>query len=368
MCLQCLTDLKICKKSWSLSGHKLYPILRRQRYQSPLDQGPSVTEHPASQNKKGLNASSTCVNIGPTTDVQNAKLSNTLFAHYKPVQVVKFSPSNTILASGGGDATIGLWDASTGSCLRKLTGHKSLHSVEDLAFAPDGNMLASASSDETIRLWDMRTNDLAQTFVEDATAYCVAISPDGTKIAAGLSNNKIHIWDTRSTTRLHTLKEHKSMVRSVAFSPSGNRMASTGNDKTVRVWDPQAGEILHTIKAHPGMMNYGMAVAFSPDGKTIASGALDSSVKLWRTETGELIRTLKSKASSHVRDLAFSPDGETIAAAQLFGQVAFWNVEEGFVVHSIDAHEKSVEAVAFSSDGKWFATGSDDKTVKIWRF
>ena len=38
MCLACLTGLGTCKKSWSLSGHRLHPVLRRQRYQPPSSQ------------------------------------------------------------------------------------------------------------------------------------------------------------------------------------------------------------------------------------------------------------------------------------------------------------------------------------------
>jgi WD40 repeat protein len=63
------------------------------------------------------------------------------------------SSDSQIIASGGEDRTIKLWDLSTGTLLDTLTGHNGI--VKTLAFSPDNQKLASGSEDNTIKIWQI---------------------------------------------------------------------------------------------------------------------------------------------------------------------------------------------------------------------
>jgi hypothetical protein len=69
-----------------------------------------------------------------------------------------------------------------------------------------------------------------------------------------------------------------------------------------------------------------------------------------------------------LNNVAFSPDGERIASGSEDKTVRLWDVNSGKEIAPFKGHESSVWSVAFSPDGNRIASGSDDKTVRIWRF
>src|SRR5262245_49892291 len=75
--------------------------------------------------------------------------------HTTSINTVVLSPDGKLLASGSSDASVKLWEVSTGRELRTMLGHEP--KITALIFTPDSKTLASASYDKTIRLWDVAT-------------------------------------------------------------------------------------------------------------------------------------------------------------------------------------------------------------------
>ncbi len=124
---------------------------------------------------------------------------------------------------------------------------------------------------------------------------------------------------------------------------------------------------------------------FSKDGQRLASGGDDSTAKLWNANDGSLIRTFAGD-SEHIYSVALSPNGKWILSGgrdknalgeiiqNFFGAsdsnkwvtVRLWNLEDGKLIHTFAHHSNDVFSVAFSSDGAWLASASEDKTVSVW--
>ena len=169
---------------------------------------------------------------------------------------------------------------------------------------------------------------------------------------------------------------HTREIGEVAFSPDGKTFASGSNDNTIKLWSVDGGREIKTLSGHTDWV---WAVAFSPNGKTLASGSLDKTIKLWNVETGQEIMPLTGSVvgvetppvdgrrdRNGVQAVAFSPDGKTLASGSRDRTVRLWDVASGRELHILYNHTDWVYSVAFSPDGKTLASGSKDNTIKLW--
>ena len=275
---------------------------------------------------------------------------------------LSFSPDGSLLASGGADNTIRLWNPTTGENVRTLTWRARLArsggsllinaTVRAVAFSPDGRLLASGGSDNTIRLWNPTTGENLRILIGHNGTYgvqAVAFSPDGRLLASGGSDNTIRLWNPTTGENIRTITTRtapgrlsraartgaglllgadvwpRSAVLALAFSPDGGLLASGGSDNTIRLWNPTTGENIRTITTHTSLGSV-LTVAFSPDGSLLASGGNNNTVRLWDPVTGESLRTLKcpynweygtgGALSAGIAAMTFSQDGYLLATAR----------------------------------------------------
>lgn len=224
-------------------------------------------------------------------------ISPILRGHMDAARSTDFSPDGNLLASGGDDGTILLWEVSDPQKPTELVElDQHTDSVRAVAFSPDGSVLASGSEDNTIILWDVsdpRSQDLERTQLPGESMYInnLTFSPDGKYLAsAGCGEEQdtcvagvIRFWDVVSKAPIGApITAHGASVVSIAFSPDGMTMASSAYDGSLLLWDvstPQSPRSItplihdHTVPA--------WSIAFNSEGSILASGSADRTVRLW---------------------------------------------------------------------------------------
>jgi WD40 repeat protein len=300
-----------------------------------------------------------------------------------PVTAVAFTPDGRFVVSGGHQRFL-VWNAQSNKLERTIGGFSGR--VRALAFVPDGQTLAVAEGvpgrSGAVSLVDFASGAITNLAKADDEMLAVAFSADGKLVAAGGTNNTVEIWSVADRKPVATLKGHTGWITGIAFSPDGKFLATSSLDKTVRIWDPAKWtERIQLPQTATGEIN-GVAIAPEGDILVFAEGSNEEhSLRIWRTQNNaiELDPNRPNLATQRVQTrpldtgtcipLAVTfvpgpPHSRMIAACsdhtlRLFGP-------NGNTFPNVTGHTDWVYSVAASADGKWFASGSGDGTVKIW--
>ena len=175
-----------------------------------------------------------------------------LRGHAAGVKCVEWVGSGGLLASGGNDHCVRLWNARDHSAVAVMRGHESR--VWQLAASSDGRQLASASADGTVRVWGLGERGEAPPPVDAAGLPASEVKPSA------------------------TLCGHVGDVYSVSLHPSEPQLVSAGYDKTVRLYDLTKSQLVRTLHGHELAVSQ---VLFNAAGNLVVSAAKDATVRFW---------------------------------------------------------------------------------------
>ena len=318
----------------------------------------------------------------------------------KAVNAVAVSKNGLLVAAGGADQTIRIYTQADGKAIASLTAPAA---IRTLAFSPNNLTLAVGHDNNLIQTWSVPFTPgqpkladfgtLQQTYRHDAPVTEVVFSNDSGQIWSSSLDKTVRIWKSASDNPIRNL-QHPAVVDAVAFNPAGDQLATGCHDGKLRFFDLAKGALSKEVNAHPftapSPPNPIYCLAWTADGKQIVTGSFDHSAKLWDAASGNLVREFKGFKEKdfekgHTQGifcLALSPDGKTLATGSSDRTIKLWNTADGTVIRELVnpnlkaalqppvAHRGWVYGVRFTPDGKQLISISgaprNQRSLAVW--
>ncbi len=228
-----------------------------------------------------------------------AQLGSNWFRHAGSVNALAFSPDGQLLASGGSDQYVRIWDLQNAKLVGRFEGETNMGHFS-VAFSPDGNSLVAVTGDGRLRLWDLATGVL---FWEKN------YHGDKTEGYGGGSVNEI-LPRTMSSGVYHDETQ-------VEFFADGQRIASSGADGRIVITDAKSGETLAAISCQSMNQNRpGLVFAVSPDNSLIAMGSYRD-IELVPIDAPEERTKIAGAHGAEIKSLKFAFDGKRLLSCGL---------------------------------------------------
>ncbi|KAJ3344240.1 kinetochore-associated Ndc80 complex subunit nuf2 [Gonapodya sp. JEL0774] len=251
--------------------------------------------------------------------------------------------------TGGYDGVVRIHDLATRTTLAQYVGHKSV--VTDVHFAKDDTHVVSCSFDRTVKIWNAQTAVCERTLQghTDSVTSC-DVSPDGRFVATGSLDCSVRLWDYTTGDCLCVVKKHTRWVKVVRFTPDGRYLASAGLDRRVFFWDVKLmantkGTVTQSrvIEAHG---DYVLDLAMAKP-SYVATCSRDMTVKVFDYVTGHELHS-NSIAPSWACSVSFSPDGEFYATGSFDNNIVVFRTKTGERVRSFRVFNLGVSVVRFA--------------------
>ncbi|CAO2185900.1 unnamed protein product [Urochloa humidicola] len=269
-----------------------------------------------------------------------------------------FSSDGKLLATGGHDKKVFLWNAETLKQKSILEEHSRL--ITDVRFSSSTPRLATSSFDKTVRVWDADNQSYSiRTFTgHSASVMSLDFHPNKDDLICSCDgDNEIRFWSIKHGNNVRIFKGGSAQVR---FQPQYGRYLATASDNMVSVLDVETQACVRRFESHSKDVG---SLCWDPTGEYVVSVSEDM-VKVWSLNEESCVNELNC-GGRKFSSCAFHPTYSSMLVIGCYQSLELWDMAENRSM-TVAAHDSLISAVASCSSGLVASTGHD-KYVKLWR-
>ena len=228
------------------------------------------------------------------------------------------------------------------------------------------NLLVIGFSTGVFGLWEMPDfTNLHTLSVSQEKISSIAINPSGEWLAFGAKKlGQLLVWEWQSESYVLKQQGHYFDMNTVSYSSDGQYIATGGDDGKVKVWNATSGFCFVTFSEHSAAIS---GVEFAKQGQILFSASLDGTVRAFDLVRYRNFRTFTSPSPVQFSSFAVDPSGEVVVAGSIDSfEIFMWSVQTGKLLDILSGHEGPVSSLSFSPTGNLLASGSWDKSVRVW--
>ncbi|KAF9653496.1 WD repeat protein [Thelephora ganbajun] len=220
------------------------------------------------------------------------------------------------------------------------------------------NLLVIGFSTGVFGLWEMPDfTNLHTLSISQERISSIAINPSGEWLAFGAKKlGQLLVWEWQSESYVLKQQGH--------YSDMNTYIATGGDDGKVKVWNATSGFCFVTFSEHSAAIS---GVEFAKQGQILFSASLDGTVRAFDLVRYRNFRTFTSPSPVQFSSFAADSSGEVVVAGSIDSfEIFVWSVQTGKLLEILSGHEGPVSSLSFSPTGNLLASGSWDKSVRLW--
>lgn len=287
-------------------------------------------------------------------------------AHEGEVSAVKWSPLEKLLATGGADRKLKLWEVSKGCIDKKGNLVGSNAGVMAIDFDSSGTLILGASNDYATRVWTIADQRLKHTLTGHSGKVMAAkFLGEASKVVTGSHDRTLKIWDLRSRACIETKFAGSSCNDLVTVDSAGSIIISGHFDKSIRFWDCRSESSANNVVLNGKVTSLDL----TKDAKYLVCCVRDDTLKLLDLRMNQVVTLFSCdgfKVGCDYSRATFSPDGQYVAVGSADGSVYIWGVSSAKVETILKEHSAAVTATSWNPFGNFLATVDRSRRAVLW--
>ncbi|XP_077466857.1 protein Atg16l2-like [Stigmatopora argus] len=299
----------------------------------------------------------------PTAARLPARALHVLEAHEQDGNTVAFCSSSALLASGGTDRVVKIWEVQAGTLRHRTTLDGSTGGLTCVQFDPAGHRILAGSYDKSALLWCL-DRPVAKLTLTGHGRKVTAARFSRHQVLTASADGSLRMWDPQRAACVHLARVASCCSDAVCLE----NVAISGHfDHYIRFWDSRLSGCVHRVSAGGKVTSLDL----SADGRHLLSCCRDDVLRLldlrrW-SEHSAAFRAEGFKCTSDSAKVAVSPDARYVAAGSTDGAVYVWNVSAGTLEARLgDKHSAPISAVCWSTSGEYVASVDKKGRAVLW--